>query len=104
VLRVDRLDCQTVQHHDAGDLMRSGRVALVAVDGTPGGVCVELDGTPLGVVLPVGDREWLAARPGWRDDRTRSRRRTAVRCLVMSHPRTILGGAAPTNDNDRDTR
>ena len=93
MVRVDRHDCPTVQANDARDLVRSGRVALVAVETVRGDAPlwrVELDDEPLGLVL-LTDDGWLAARPGWSDSTPRSKRHAAVRRLIMSHPRSIIG-------------
>ena len=96
VARIDRADCPTVQATDASDAIRTGRVVVVPVEETRAadGSCplwrVELDGDPLGLVLRRDDG-WVGARPGWRDDQPRSKRGTAARRVVMSHPRSILG-------------
>lgn len=87
-VRVDRMDCATVQANDARDLTRSGRVTLEPAEGVVGGVyTVEVDGTIVGCV--VRSREgWVAGRIGWHDPHPRSKRSTAVRRLLMSWPRS----------------
>lgn len=93
--RVDRADCLTVQANDARDALRTGRVVVVAAaeacdtQGQTSIFRVLLDGDSIGLVV-TRDGAWIACRPGWVDT-PRTRRRTAVRRLVMSHPRSILG-------------
>lgn len=96
MVRVDRADCPTVQADDARDALRTGRVAVVPVDECRGSdgrtplYRVELEGDPLGIVLRREDG-WIAARPGWVDTTPRTKRHAAVRRVLMSHPRSILG-------------
>lgn len=85
--RVDRMDCPTIQANDARDLTRSGRVTLNPLGGAAGTVyAVEVDGDPVGCVIRTAEG-WVAGRREWRDPHPRSKRHTAVRRLLMSHPR-----------------
>ena len=93
-----------MHHNDARDLARSPRIAAVRQDdlALPNTYRIDLDGDPIGVVLEVDDG-WLAARPGWRDERPRPKRRTAIRRLLMSLPAATLETSPPTGgDNQGD--
>lgn len=84
------MDCPTIQANDARDLTRSGRVTLdrPEVGGTvPEGIyLVAVDGVEVGCVVRAS-LGWFGARDGWHDPHPRSKRATAVRRLLMSHPR-----------------
>lgn len=71
--------------------MASGRLDLNPLGGAAGTVyAVEVDGHPVGAVV-LTDAGWVAARQGWQDHQPRTRRRAAVRRLLMSHPAGTFG-------------
>lgn len=72
---------------EARDLARSGRVAVERYDGAPPIGVVTVDGHPIGGVVLTA-RGWFAYDTAGRlaDTAPRSRRRTAVRRLLLSHP------------------
>lgn len=86
MVRVDRMECPTIQANDARDLTRSGRVSLDRVEGSDIAYVVMVDGEPVGAVVNTPDG-WVAGRHDWRDPQPRSKRHTAVRRLLMSIPR-----------------
>lgn len=73
--------------NEARDLARSGRVAVEVYEDAPRIGIVTVDGDPVGGVALV-DGGWMAYdRSGALVDRQpRSRRRTAVRRLILSYP------------------
>ena len=56
----------------------------------PAGLVVTVDEFEVGALLAT-DEGWIGFRPGWVDACPRTRRRDALRRLLMSHPAGTFG-------------